>query len=111
MSTLTLTPELALAELLTAAAPTISVDIIRRSKTGTHTRSEFRRVYDSIVEALEEGGFTRENMPGYAAFAIDELLQAAKGTSHRSERLTSAQLLFKAAQRLEEAIASLRNEP
>lgn len=111
MSTLTLTPELALANLLEAAAPTISVDIIRRTKTGTHTRSEFRRVYDSIVAALEEGGFTRETMPGYAAFAIDELLQSAKGTSWRTDRLTSSQLLFRAAQRLEEAIASLRNEP
>lgn len=87
------------------------MDIIRRSRTGTHLRSEFRRVYDLIVAALEDGGYTRDNMPGYAAFAIDNILVAAKGTSFRTERLTSSQTLFRAAQRLEEAITTLRSDP
>lgn len=50
-------------------------------------------------------------MPGYAAFAIDQILQAAKGTSVRTERMTSSQILFRSAQRLEETIANPRAEP
>lgn len=110
-TTLPLTREQALASLLETSASTISVDILRRSRTGTHTRSEFKRVYDLIVAGLEDGGYTRENMPEYAAFAIDSLLVAAKGTSFRTERLTASQILFRAAQRLEEAIATLRTDP
>lgn len=108
MSTSTLTRERALADLLEKSAATITVDILRRSRTGTHTRTEFRRVYDLIVSGLEDGGHTRENMPEYAAFAIDNLLVAAKGTSFRTERLTASQTLFRAAQRLEESIIKLR---
>lgn len=108
--TLDLTLDQNLATLLETSAATISVDILRRSRTGTHTRTEFRRVYDQIVSGLEDGGHTRENMPGYAAFAIDNLLVAARGTSFRTDRLTSSQTLFRASQRLEEAITKLREK-
>lgn len=111
MTATTLTREHVLADLLETASATITVDIIRRTRTGTHTRTEFRRVYDLIVGGLEEGGYNRDNMPGYAAFAIDNILVAAKGTSFRTDRLTSSQILFRAAQRLEEAIATLRTDP
>lgn len=111
MSSPALTRELVLADLLEKASATITVDIIRQSRTGTHTRTEFRRVYNLIVEELDDGGHTRENMPRYAAFAIDSLLDAARGTSFRTDRLTSSQVLFRAAQRLEEAIATLRTDP
>jgi hypothetical protein len=111
MSTLVLTREQSLANLLESAASTITVDILRRSRTGTHLRTEFRNVYDTIVRGLEDGDFSRDTMPEYAAFAIDQLLQAARGTSFRTERMTSSQILFRAAQRLEEAISALRSEP
>ena len=111
MSTLALTREQSLADLLESAASTITVDILRRTRTGTHLRTEFRNVYDSIVRSLEDGGFTRDTMPEYAAYAIDQLLQAARGTSFRTERMTSSQILFRAAHRLEEAIAALRTDP
>lgn len=110
MGTLAPAREHALADLLESASATISVDIIRRTRTGTHLRMEFRRVYDSIVFALEEAGFDRGNMPGYAVFAVDELLLAAKGTSPRSQRMTSSQLLFRSGQRLEETISTLRSD-
>jgi hypothetical protein len=111
MSTLVLTREQSLASLLESASSTITVDILRRTRTGTHLRTEFRNVYDSIVRSLEDGDFTRDSMPEYAAYAIDQLLQAARGTSFRTERMTRSQVLFRAAQRLEEAISSLRAEP
>lgn len=107
MRTLALTREHALADLLESAAATITVDIIRRTAPAP-TLVWSSGACTTALSPLE-AGLDRGNVPGMLP-SPDELLLAAKGTSPRSERMTSAQLLFRSAQRLEETIATLRNE-